>query len=75
VAVYQSHYSGEQQFSIVTRHKNGWKEKETDYVKPMNQRYDAVFGEGAYEEWLNTTSSVSHSWGEMLMMRSDLSSK
>lgn len=75
VAVYQSHFSGEAQFTIVTRHKNGWKEKETGYMKPMKERYDAVYGEGSYEEWINTTSSVERSWGEMLMFRPDLSSK
>lgn len=75
MAVYESHFSGEPQFTIVTRHKDGWKEKEPDYRKPMKERYDAVYGEGAYEEWLNTTSSVSRSWGEMLMLRAELSSK
>ena len=75
VAVYQAHYSGEPQFSVVFRHKNGWKEKEDGYLKPMKERWDAVYGEGSYEEWLDTTSSVESSWGEMLVLRPELSSK
>lgn len=75
VAVYESHLSGEPQFAIVTRHKDGWKEKEPGFLKPMKDRYDAVHGEGAYEEWINSTSNISRSWGEMLMLRPDLSSK
>lgn len=75
VAVYELHYSGAPQFAIVMRHKDGWKEKEPNYRKPMKERYEAVYGEGSYEEWLNATSHIDHSWGEMLIMRSDLSSK
>jgi hypothetical protein len=75
IAVYEAHYSGEPQFSIVTRYKEGWKEKETTFRKPMKERYDAVHGGGAYDEWINSTSNLSRSWGEMLMLRSDLSSK
>ena len=75
VAVYQAHFSGEPQFAIVTRHKNGWKEKESNYYKPMKERYDALYGEGSYDEWINSTSSVERSWGEMLIFRADLSSK
>jgi hypothetical protein len=75
IVVYESHFSGPPQFAIVTRHKEGWKEKESGYRKPMKERYEAVYGEGSYEEWLNTTSSIEHSWGEMLMLRPEMSSK
>jgi hypothetical protein len=75
VAVYQAHYSGAPQYSLVFRHKNGWKEKESNYYKPFKERWEAIYGDGSYEEWLNTTSNVESSWGEMLMLRAELSSK
>jgi len=75
VAVYQAHYSGAPQLSVVFRHKNGWKEKEEGYYKPIKERWDAIYGEGSWDEWLNSASNVERSWGEMLTLRSDLSSK
>lgn len=75
IVVYQASSSGEPQLSVVTRHKNGWKEKETGYMKPLKERYDAIYGEGAYQEWQDDPSYTDHSWGEMLTLRPDLSSK
>jgi hypothetical protein len=75
IAVYQSHLSGPPQFAIVTRHKNGWKEKEEGYYKPIKERWDAIYGSGDYDDWINNTTSVDRSWGEMLVLRPELSSK
>lgn len=75
VVVYQAISSGEPQLSIVTRYKTGWKERETGFMKPIKERYDAIFGEGAYQEWLDAPSHTEKSWGEMLSFRADLSSK
>jgi hypothetical protein len=75
VAVYQSHFSGAPQFTLVYRHKNGWKEKETGYYKPIKERWDAIYGEGNYDELLDSSNSVDRSWGEMLILRPELSSK
>jgi len=75
VAVYESHFSGEFQYAIVTRHKKGWIEKEKGYYKPVEERYDAQNGEGSYEEFLDRPAALARSWGELLVMRPDLSSK
>jgi hypothetical protein len=75
VAVFESHLSGPFQFALVTRHKDGWKEKEKTYRKPIKERYESVYGEGSYIEFLETGNSSESAWGEMLVLRPDLGSK
>lgn len=76
VAVYQSHFSGEPQFGVTFRHKQGWKEKENDFRKPLKERYIAMFGVEAYNERLKSIQETTNRWwGEMLTFRPDLSSK
>ncbi|MFT5254480.1 MAG: hypothetical protein ACI87N_003552 [Flavobacteriales bacterium] len=75
IVVYQASSSGPSQLSIVTRYKTGWKERETGFMKPFKERYDAVHGEGAYQEWQDEPIYTEKSWGEMLSYRPDLSSK
>ncbi len=76
IAVYQSHFSGQAQYLVVTRHKQGWKEKEKDFRKPFVERYNEVNGENAYDDYLGSIQTyVDHAWGEMLTLRADLSSK
>ena len=76
VAVYESHFSGRPQYMLVYRHKQGWKEKEANLLKPFPERYNAVNGEGAYDEYLDSIQKYTDSaWGEMLVLRVDLSSK
>jgi hypothetical protein len=75
IAVFESHFSGPLQFTLVTRHKDGWKEKEKAYRKPFKDRYEAVYGEGTYAELLETNNSSENSWGEMLVLRPELGSK
>ncbi len=76
IAVYQSHYSGQAQYTIVTRHKQGWKEKERGFFRPFTDRYNEAYGENAYDDYLDAIQKYTdHSWGEMLIYRADLSSK
>ena len=76
VAVYEAHFSGKPQFMIVYRHKQGWKEKETNFRKPFPERYNEAHGEGAFAEYLEDIQKyIDSTWGEMLMFRADLSSK
>jgi hypothetical protein len=75
VAVFETHLSGPYQFAIVTRHKDGWKEKEKTYRKPFKERYEAIFGEETYTEFLETGNSAESTWGEMLVLRPELGSK
>jgi len=75
-AVYQAHFSGEPQFVIVYRHKQGWKEKEAAFRKPFPERYNAVHGEDTYDEYLEGIQKYTdHTWSEMILYRADLSSK
>lgn len=76
VAVYEAHLSGEPQFIIVTRHKQGWKEKEANFRKPFPERYNAVHGDGTFDDYLESVQKYTdRTWGEMLTLRADLSSK
>ena len=47
VAVYEVFASGQPQIILVFRLKNGLKELEKDYRKPMKERYDTANGAGA----------------------------
>jgi hypothetical protein len=76
VAVYQSSSSGPSQYGIVTRYKQGLKERETGFLKPMKERYEAVNGEDSWDHYLDMAKTcVDHSWTELLFYRADLSSK
>ena len=76
VAVYLASSSGPMQYSIVTRYKTGLKERETGYRKPFKDRYEAIHGVDSYENYLEVLRNyVSDAWSELLVMRTDLSSK
>lgn len=76
VAVYEAHFSGAPQYMIVYRHKQGWKEKEGNFRKPLPERYNATNGEGSFDEYLESAQKYTdRTWGEILSLRADLSSK
>lgn len=76
IAVYESSSSGEPQFALVTRYKNGLKERERNFRPAMSERYTAVHGAGSYEKYLQEiTANTERSWSELLFYRADLSSK
>lgn len=76
VAVYQSVASGPGQYALVSRLKDGLKELQAGYRKPMRERYDAANGEGTYDIFLNHINKTSkETWSEILVFRPDLSSK
>lgn len=76
VAVYESYASGPPQVILAYRLKNGLKELEKDYRKPMKESYNAVNGAGAWDSYLKLyAESVESRWSEMLKHRVDLSSK
>ena len=76
VAVYTASGSGPQQFSVVTRYKQGLKERAAGYRKPIKERYEAVNGEDSWDDYLEVIRNCveSQSW-EILSLRADLSSK
>ena len=76
VAVYTSLFSGEPQIALVNRLKDGLKELEDNYRKPMSQRYGEAHGAGAWNNYMKEyASAVERRWSEMLFFRADLSSK
>jgi hypothetical protein len=76
IAVYESSASGPAQFALVFRYKQGLKERERDFRKPMKERLVAAYGEEAYKKYMeNITSDTDRSWGELLFYNAELSSK
>jgi hypothetical protein len=76
VAVYASSSSGPAQYTIVTRYKQGLKERNAGFRKPFKQAYEELFGEGAYAQYLKDAAEyIQDNWSELLFMRKDLSSK
>lgn len=72
VAVYRTSSSGEGAFMLVTRHKNGWKEKGIAPSKPFR---DNLGGNSEYDEWISDLKAcMDHSYSEMISRRKDLSS-
>ncbi|MGZ3838324.1 MAG: hypothetical protein ACXVMS_00855 [Flavisolibacter sp.] len=76
VAVYMSVASGNPELAMVTRLKQGLKELESGFRKPMSVRYDSTNGPGSWAKYLEDYArSVDRRWSEMLFYRADLSSK
>lgn len=76
VAVYTSNGSGPNQYTLVTRYKQGLKEKAPGFRKPFKEVYDSVNGEGTYEQFLKDIAEyLEEGWSELLFLRKDLSSK
>ncbi len=76
VAVYTGNGSGPAQYLLVTRYKQGLKEKTNGYRKPFVDTYEALNGGGSYENYLsNLRMYVNEIWSEILFYRADLSSK
>jgi hypothetical protein len=76
MAVYTSSSSGPAQFSVVQRYKQGLKERQADFRKPIKERYEAANGPDSWDSWVSATRTyVDHVWSELLFYRADLSSK
>jgi hypothetical protein len=76
IAVYETNSSGPVQFMIVTRYKQGLKEKEIDFRKPLKERYNAINGEGSFDKYVSAVSeTLEHQWAELAVYNPDLSSK
>ncbi|MBK6381215.1 MAG: hypothetical protein IPF72_16680 [Chitinophagaceae bacterium] len=61
---------------MVTRYKQGLKERAAGFRKPFKETYEAVHGEGSYAQYLKDVAEyIDESWSELLFMRADLSSK
>lgn len=76
VAVYESSSSGPQQFSFVYRYKQGLKERNMGFRKPMKERYMLANGDKAWEDYIKGIRTfVDHSSSELLFFHPELSSK
>jgi hypothetical protein len=76
VAVYVASSSGKGQYTLVTRYKQGLKERAAGFRKPFKETYEAVHGEGSYAQYLKDVAEfVDESWSELLFMQKELSSK
>ena len=76
IAVYESSASGDPQMILVTRYKQGLKERERNFRAPMKERYDKVNGAGSWAAFQQSLRNIiDHSWSEMLFYKADLSSK
>ena len=76
VAVYAASSSGAAQYALVTRYKQGLKEKADGFRKPFKTTYESVNGAGSYEKYLsNIHEYTNDAWSELLFLRPDLSSK
>ena len=76
VAVYSLVASGEPGFTMVNRLKDGFKELADDYRKPMSERFNDVYGAGAWDAYLKDyADAVENRWSELLVYKPALSSK
>ena len=76
IAVYAANSSGPAQFTVVTRYKQGLKEKTQNFHKPFKGTFESVNGEDAYDDYLDQLGEyVNEIWSELLFLRKDLSSK
>ena len=76
VAVYTASSSGPAQYTLVTRYKQGLKEREMNFLKPFKDRYEAIHGADSFDDFLEVLRNyVAEQWFELLFYRADLSSK
>lgn len=75
VAVYSLTASGDPGVITVTRLKTGFKELADGYRKPMMERFNEVYGAGAWDAYLKDyADAVEKRWSELLIYKPSLSS-
>lgn len=77
VAVYSASSSGPAEFTLVTRYKQGLKERAPGFIKPpFKERYEKANGEDSFDHYVEMLREyLKESWSELLFYRADLSSK
>ena len=76
VAVYEVNASGEPQFAVARRYKQGLKEKEVGFRKSFSDTYEKIHGKGSWGIFNDNVKEYYDSvWSELLFYRADLSSK
>ncbi len=75
IAVYESSSSGPPHYIVVTRYKQGLKERTPGFYKPMKERYETENGNGSWNDYQTfLKNGISHSWSEMISHRKELGS-
>ena len=76
MAVYEANGSGEAQYALARRYKQGLKEKTEGFRKPFMDTYEKTHGKGSWALFNNNVKeNVKEQWSELLFYRADLSSK
>ena len=76
IAVYQASSSGPAQYYVVTRYKQGLKERTMGFRKGFKDRYEDAHGADSFDGYLEVFRNyVADAWSELLFYRADLSSK
>jgi hypothetical protein len=77
VAVYSASSSGPAQFTLVTRYKQGLKERNPGFIKEsFKSRYETANGPDSFDKYVEMLREyLNESWSELLFYRADLSSK
>ena len=76
VAVFASSSSGPGQYAVVTRYKNGLKDRVLSNNNLFKKQYELIHGNFSFQGYTETMrSSVEEHWSEILFYRKDLSSK
>jgi hypothetical protein len=76
VAVYEASSSGPSQIALVTRYKQGLKERTIGFRKPMKERYTQAIGENSWQAYIKgVRDAVDNVWSELLFYHPELSSK
>lgn len=76
VAVYASSSSGPGQYTVVTRYKNGLKERAKMTPSGFKAQYEKIHGADSYDGYMEILrNNVAEQWSELLFYRKDLSSK
>ena len=76
VAVYTASSSGPAQYTLVTRYKQGLKERAPNFRKPFKELYESANGAGSHAAYLKDVAEFTNDvWSELLILRPELSSK
>lgn len=76
MAVYEAALSGEPQFLIVTRYKDGLKERDVVRPNALPARFTTANGEGSWAKYVSVLKeSIAHQWSEILYHKPELDSK
>ena len=75
-AVYEMSSSGEPGFVLVSRYKDGLKERDPGYKQIFKDAYEKSKGAGSWQAYQDLLKkAVNHSWSEILVFKPSMSSK